>query len=254
MLTPLLVAYFVSKLPTVYHVEVSFNGYLPVLGGKEGNADVLMDVLVTGLEEDAPGICRSSSEVQKVTMKLNGANLPLGLSAISAFFPKTITRFSKEGKVLGSDLRSVELPVKLPGLDPKRFADITYLPVEFPVGGIQEGKTFGFSKSFGGDDLNYKVTPIAISKEQINLAIEVSQETITYEDANANSVTDRSTAAYTVSTTVHGKGIATFLIGRGAMKSVSMKVDAEGAVTPVTAGVTRKRHLTTELKISANGS
>ena len=40
-----------------------------------------------------------------------------------------------------SDAPNVKLPVRLPGLDVKRFPDITYVPIQFPDRELKTGDT-----------------------------------------------------------------------------------------------------------------
>lgn len=234
---------------TRYTLEVSFEGYLPVLGGKDGKAAVLMQISVLGLKPETDGTLRASSDITDLKLSLNGAALPVALSGIKTFFPKTTVELSPEGKILRSDAPDVKLPVRLPGLDPKRFPDITYLPLEFPKGGIVEGKEFQFRKGFGGNDVTYRVHSTKIDDAELRLAIDVEQEYTTYEDDSHNPLPDDKGATSQIVTHLLGHGTAVFSRLVGSVGDIQIDADATSVVTDLASKQTSNRALKTRLHV-----
>src|SRR5689334_2351846 len=117
LLTP--VAYgFGSDTHLGYNVDVQFNGFLPVMGGNEGEVKIHMDVSVTG-HPAVDGKLKATSEIQMFEVTFNGAKLPLGKDNVTEYFPKTNITLDPTGKIVSSDAPDKKLPVKLPGLDVK---------------------------------------------------------------------------------------------------------------------------------------
>src|SRR5688500_14619030 len=114
-----------------YDVNVTFDGFIPLFGGQQAKVEVNMAVDVRGLAEDDQKRPRASSEITEFAVLFNGSKLPLTVQSVQEFFPKTTVSLSPQGKILKTDAPDVSLPVRLPGLDAKRFPDITYLPIEF---------------------------------------------------------------------------------------------------------------------------
>jgi hypothetical protein len=225
MLAPLLLAYgLLPGVSAVFKVTVEFDGYLPLLGGKEGTAVVRMTVPVQGVADKDPAKLSAQSEIETFSISLNGAELPFTAQNVRGFFPKSTVRFLPYGKFLETDAPVKKLPVRLPGLDPQRFADITFLPLEFPPGGIEIGTAYRFEKPFSGQKVTYSATPVKIDEKALNLKIALSQED------EAGSLT--------------GEGAATFDRARGVFRLVEVSADS---VTKDSATVTR--HLKTKLKI-----
>lgn len=249
MLAPLVLAYiFASATPVQYDVDVTFTGFLPVLGGKDGSAKAVMSVEVTGLSPDPEGNPRATSEIKALTMSLNGGTLPLGPKSIAMFFPKTTISFTPEGKIVKTSAPNVKLPVRLPGLDAKRFPDITYLPLEFPKEGIELGKVFTFKKAFGDSDVNYEVTPTKIEGNTVTFDLKVAQSYVSFEDASANPTTQDQAVAK-VTTQVTGSGKAQFNVVPTALIELQMTADASSVVENLSDHSTKNRRLKTVLKV-----
>ena len=143
--------------PATYSVQVSFDGYMPVLGGQEGTAQADLEFSVQGLAPDSQGNPQASTELQGLKFAFNGANLPLDIEKAKAYFPKTTLSITPQGKVLKTDAPNVSLPIRLPGLDIKRIPDLTFLPVEFPLNGIEAGGVWSFKKLFGDSEVDYEL-------------------------------------------------------------------------------------------------
>lgn len=205
-----------------YKVEVAFDGFLPILGGNEGKAEVKMDVLVKGLEGAGSNL-RASNEMTSFEIAFNGAKLPLTLDNAVEYFPKTTVEVTPLGKIVKNDAPDKQLPVKLPGLDVKRFPDITYLPMELPSGGVEVGKEWTFSKSFGGADLVYDCTVRTLDGEMVTIGVKVKQEYEVWENDALEIVTDEAEAAARVKTVMNGKGTIVFDLEDGVVNSVLME-------------------------------
>ena len=127
-----------------YKVNVQFEGYLPVLGGNEGIVDVKMGVKVEGLKPEGEAL-RAASELTAFELNFNEVPLPLTLENAVEYFPRTTIQATPLCKILKSDAPNIALPVRLPGLDVKRFPDITYMPLELPAGGLEAGNSWTFT-------------------------------------------------------------------------------------------------------------
>ncbi|AIE87426.1 hypothetical protein [Fimbriimonas ginsengisoli] len=239
---------FTPALRASYGVEVRFDGYLPVLGGKEGKIGVDLGVAVEGLNPTDDGKPRVASEIREFKMTLNGAPTSFTAKNVALFFPRTTVDLTPEGKMLKTDAPNRKLPVRLPGLDAKRFPDITYLPIEFPATGIEEGKPFKFRKPLGDTEMEFEATPTKIADDKITLAVKLSQTYVTYEDQSGNPV-DEASASVRVGTEVTGEGTAAFDRKRGLFKEVDIVSDALAHAVDLASKKQSDRKLRTTLKI-----
>lgn len=239
---------FSPSMRASFDVKVGFDGYLPLLGGQQAKVDVSMGVGVGGLAPDSDGRTQVSSEIKEFKVVLNGTAFPFTAKNVAEFFPKTTVSVSPEGKVLKSDAPDKPLPVRLPGLDAKRFPDITYVPVELPADGIEEGKPFKFSKTFGGSPVDYVVTPRSIKDDAVDLDVELSQKLTEFEDARGNPAKEAE-ATNRVETTLTGKGTATFDRRRGLVRLAHVVAESLGKVTDLVSKAQSERKLKTELTI-----
>jgi len=257
MMLPIL-AYAVLSTPIRYvipvgtplriDVKVTFDGYLPVLGGVNGKTTVDLRVGVSGLPVDEKGNPQAVSEIEDMKISLNGGVLPLGPKNIAEFFPRTTISFSPEGRMLKTDAPDKKLPVQLPGLDAKRFPDITYLPIEFPTTGIEVGKAFTFQKDFGPHRAAYEVTPVSIDEDQITLNVKVQQSWTSWEDARKNPVAESEAKAELKANTA-GKGTAVFDRKRGLVREAKIEADTATVVKDLATGAETRRDLNTTLEI-----
>jgi hypothetical protein len=234
---------------TLYDVRVVFEGYIPILGGQEGKVEVTMRVAAKGESPDADANPRASSEIETFKLIFNGGELPLGLESVRAFFPKTTISLSPQGKVLKTDAPDTKLPVKLPGLDVKRFPDITYLPIQFPEEGVEVGKAFSYRKTFGDSEVLYRVTPKAIDDKTVTLEITLEQSYEVWEDEGKNVVEKEADAIARVATQLTGKGNATFDRVRKIVSALKIVATADSVVRDVKTGEKSKRKLDTTLEV-----
>jgi len=253
LLAPVLFTYTLpSGKPTEFDMSVSFDGYLPILGGHTAKADLTMTAAVTKLEATPNGNPRATSEITALKLIYNGAQMSFGVANVKEIFPKTTIEFSPQGRTLKTDAPDGKLPFRLPGLDPKRFPDISYLPVEFPSEGIELNKPFKFKRQFGDTPVEYEVTPTAISDDSATVSIKLAQTYTTFEDARRNSV-EEADAATKVTTKVEGAGTAVFDLKKGLVRNMELKADAASHLINLKSQVESDRKLTTTLKVSLKG-
>lgn len=234
---------FEVGVPTRYAVEVSFSGYVPVLGGTEGKVDVKMDVEVRGVEPDDKGRPRAASEIRDFELRFNEAKMPLGLSNVTDFFPKTTVVIEPTGRVLQSDAPKTNLPVKLPGLEQDRFPEITYVPVELPAQGLEAGKSWTFERRFGATPIRYEARTVSVEGDAARIEVAIVQEYEVLEDASRNVVEKTEDAEARVATRVTGKGVGTFDLSRGSFKDLEVNSTALAKVTNLKAKATSERKL-----------
>jgi hypothetical protein len=248
-----LIALAVYSIPSgtrvQYDVDVAFNGYLPVMGGRTAKADVAMSVEVVGLSPSPTGALRASSDITTLKLTYNGAVMPFGASSVQEFYPKATIEYSPQGKLLKTDVPDRKILFRMPGLDPKRLQDITYLPIEFPPEGFEENKPFTFRKLFGDSEVEYKVTPGKIDGDKVTLNIKLSQSYTSFEDENRNE-SDEASAAGKVTTDVSGEGVALFDLKRGLIENLNIEATAKGHVINLKTQNSTDRQLKTILKVT----
>lgn len=232
-----------------YRVDVSFDGFLPVLGGNEGRADVGMDVKVLGREKDGE-LLQASNELTSFSMAFNGSKLPLTLENAVDYFPKTKVSLSASGKILKTDAPDRSLPVRLPGLDVKRFPDITYLPVEFPANPIEIGEEWQFKKNFGGNDLLYTCQINELKGSIMSIGVKVRQEYTVLENDALEVVKKREDAVSEVTTVMNGSGTVVFDQSIGAVTSLRMVNKSVSTGENFVDKIKISRKLDSELKVN----
>lgn len=235
--------------PLVYRLEVGLDGFIPILGGQEGSATVDLKVRVEGLKPDGKGLAGASSEIVEAVIAFNGAPLPLGVEAVREYFPKTTVRFTSRGEIKATDAPDVRLPVRLPGLDVKRFPDISYLPVVFPETAPATGGSWTFRKAFGDSEVTYVCT---LRKDEGGLAtigVRIDQTYEALENAALEVVSDEKDAFAKVRTVVTGEGEAAFDHKLGAFRSSSIVASAVSDVVEIASGKTARRTLKTTVKL-----
>ena len=232
-----------------YDVQVDFKGYIPILGGQQGEVGVVMKVAVEGLVPDAQGNPRAASEIVDFSLEYNGQKLPMSVENVREFFPRTTISLTPQGKVLKTDAPDAKLPFRLPALDQKRFPDITYLPIEFPSEGIEVGRAFSFKKRFGDSDAGYTVTPISISDALVELEIRMTQDYAVFEDSGGNVLSNEKDAVKRVSTKLEGSGKVVFDRSRGLVRDMDVKATALSKVVSLETKKESERKLDTRLVV-----
>lgn len=240
---------FPKEVPVLYRVAVSFDGFLPVFGGQDGTAEITLGMSVQGLGPDEKENAIITSELTSAKVKYMGENLPFTVDNVRAFFPKTKVTLTPQGKTLKSDAPDVQLPIRLPGLDVKRFPDLTYLPLEFPVGGVDLNKPWTFVKKLGGSDATYTVTPTEMNDQIATFKVEVAQTETNLENEALELVKEEKDAKYRVVTVLKGTGTVLWDLVRKQPRKVDVSVVATGEQTDLKTAEKKPRALTTKLSV-----
>lgn len=212
-------------------MDVTFEGFIPILGGNEGKVEIGMDVIVEGLSASEDGHPRAASEITDFVLRFNGARLPLGVENVEEFFPRTTVTYDVRGRVLANDAPKSNLPVKLPALEQDRFAEITYLPIVFPAQEIAEGASWSFEREFGQSTMQYEATLARLTDERAVIEVKIKQEYTVLEDEALNVVANREDAVAEATTRLTGRGTIEFDRIRGRCVKVAMDSEALTQVT-----------------------
>jgi hypothetical protein len=258
MMTPLAAALLLAPLQygfepgskLEYDSKVEFEGFIPILGGNEGTVVVEMAVKVDGLEAKKEGTVRAANEITRFKIAFNGATLPLDAASVQSYFPRTTISLTPAGKIVESDAPNVSLPVRLPGLDVKRFPDITYVPIEFPAEAPKDGETWTFTKKFGESDIGYKCKLAGSKGDAKIIEVAILQEYEVLENAALEVVSEEKDAERRVRTVLTGNGIVLFDAKRGAVLKAEMVNDAVSHVTKLSDGSKSERKLRTKFSLS----
>lgn len=244
------VTYRLPENPLQYQVQVEFDGFVPVLGGQEGVFDVKIGMVVKGLSPDEEKNPRAESDLTELEVRFNGAPLPFTVDNVRPFFPKNVLSHTPQGKIVKTDAPDVSLPIRLPGLDAKRFPDITYLPIEFPEGPLEPDKSFSFEKKFGDSKVSYTVTLKRQEGETLFLSLKLNQAYETLEDEAKNVVTKPDDAFAKVTTTVSGEGEIQFDVKQGVVVKSKVVADAVSKVVEIGSEAKSERKLKTTVSVS----
>ncbi len=232
-----------------YRAIIQLDGFIPIFGGNEGTAVVEIDLHTEGLAGSKAGEMRSSSEITGFRATFNDAAVPLDKDSVKAYFPKTTIRLSAHGKILESDAPDIKLPVRLPGLDVKRFPDITYVPLEFPEKSVEVGERWVFTKMFGESEVRYECRFVGVESDRATIEIALGQSFEVLEDAALEVTTDSREAERRVKTTMVGVGTVVFDVVRGTVVHAHIVNESVGKVTELSDGSTSERRLTTTFDI-----
>lgn len=235
-----------------YQSKIVFDGFIPILGGNEGIVVVEMGVAVEGLEPKKPDLLRAANEITSFKVTFNDAPLPFDVNSVQPYFPRTTVGLTPAGKIQESDAPDVSLPVRLPGLDVKRFPDITYLPVQFPEKELAVGDSWAFTKKFGGSDIAYKCKLESIDGDAAKISVKIKQEYTLLENAALEVVKDEKDAEQRVKTTMTGAGTVSFDTKRGIATRVEMVNDAVSVATSLADKTKTERKLKTTFTLQLN--
>jgi len=250
------VAYsFDSSTRLTYDVNVQLEGFLPLMGGNEGKVEINMAVGVTG-DSPVDGSQKAASEIKAFDVSFNGAKLPLGISNVAEFFPKTTITLAPTGKILTTDAPDKKLPVRLPGLDVKHFPDVTYIPIELPAEEMVAGKEWTFTRDFGGAPIEYKCTADTKTGDVWKLKVSLTQNYKVLESPTFEVVAKPEDAESEVTTTMHGEGTVDFDSAKGRVAGAQMTNTAVSDVKNIKTGETKQRKLATKymIKLQAGAS
>jgi hypothetical protein len=236
-----------------YDVNVVFDGFLPILGGNTGTADVKLGVRVGGLAPKEEAM-RATSELTAFELSFNGGKLPLDLTSAQVYFPKTTANLNEKGKVLSSDAPNITLPVRLPGLDVKRFPEITYVPIEFGTVDLVVGSKWSFDRNFGDTPIKYECEVKELKTGGIvAISVTIQQEYETLENESLEIVPEIKAATSRVKTTLEGSGLVLFDSIKGVAAMVDMSNKSLSTVTEIATGKTSTRQLNSMLKVKLKG-
>lgn len=236
--------------PRQFGVKVVFDGFIPLLGGQEGKVEVNLGMSAKGLPADELG-ARVGSELTSIEVIFNGAPLNfVTLQSAKDYFPSTQITISPSGQTLKTNAPDLQLPIKLPGLDIKRFPDITFLPLELPKDGAEVGRSYSFKKRFGDNDVTYTVTPTRVDEKGMDAKVTLDQTYEVLENDSVEIVKDLKDATSKVVTQLHGTGNAHFESKLGCFTKVTVSADANSTVTSLETGKKTERKLKTSLEIT----
>lgn len=236
------------EVPVRYQLLVRFEGSLPIFGGKEGVAEVTIGTSVRGLAPDGEGRFGAVSELTDVEAKWNGAKMPFTVDNVKPFFPKTTIRYSPLGRVLATDAPDKPFAVRLPGLDVKRFPELSYLPVEFRDGEIEVGSSWKFERKFNGFPVTYAVQVTAIEGDQLRLQVQLSQQARFFEDRGRNAVEEKE-GEFEVVSSLTGSGQIEFDLKRGLATQTRVEATTTDQVTETETKQTTTRKLKTRFEV-----
>ncbi|MBV6457637.1 MAG: hypothetical protein HONBIEJF_00753 [Fimbriimonadaceae bacterium] len=243
---------FAPGLAKTYTMKAEFTGFLPILGGNEGKVVVDIGFRLQG-NSTKEGNLSATSDINRFKIVFNEATLPLTTENVKEFFPKTTIVVSPQGKLISTDAPNVSLPVRLPGLDVKRFPDISYLSIEFPAKELGEGDTWTFSKPFGDTDVVFDCRLTGLTESEAKIDLKLSQEYEILEDVDKQVVKEEKDAFARVKTTMKGAGKAVFDRKLGLISIFEAKADAVSDVTEIKSGKVSKRSLVNKLDVRLDG-
>ena len=240
---------FPSDSRAVYDFQVDMDGYVPIMGRTQNQIQVKLVVEVRGSGASQDGNVGVASDFKEMKASLGGVPLPFTVDDVKTYFPKTNLVLSPQGKVIKTDAPEIEMPIRLPGLDSKRFPDISFLPLEFPVEGVEVGKVWSFKRKFGSSDIDYTATPISIEDGTATFEVRILQKTSFFEDASAYEVKEERDAVNRVELTFSGTGQVVFDRKRMLAQKFNAVSQALSKVTNLKTSETSNRSLRTTLRV-----
>lgn len=241
---------FPPDLKRTYDVRSVFDGFIPLFGGKQAKVEVDLVVSAKGLKPADDGNPQVLSTLEDIKVLLDDAPLSMiTLDTTKDYFPPTTISVSPYGATLKTNAPDLQLPVKLPGLDIKRFPDITYLPLQLPESGIEVGKAYTFNRAFGTSDIVYSVTPTKMTDDTVEMDVALTQVYEVLEDESKQVVKDKKDAVANVKTDMSGKGTAIFDRKVGAFSALDVVSEADSKVTDLSTNKQSERKLKTTLSI-----
>lgn len=239
---------FSAKTADSYDVTVKFDGFLPLMGGQEGKVEIGMLLAIAGKQPEKENLV-ATSEIKEFEVSFNGAKLPLDVSNVVEYFPKTTISLNPNGNIVESDAPDKKLPIRLPGLDIRHFADITYVPIEFPAEEPTVGLSWKFSREFAVAPIDYDCSLISESEGIWNVAVKINQTYKNFENASYEVVANSDDAVSEVITNMTGSGTVSFDAKNGRVISVNMVNQANSDVTELKSKKVSQRKLATTYAI-----
>ncbi|GIV03091.1 MAG: hypothetical protein KatS3mg015_1921 [Fimbriimonadales bacterium] len=253
-----LFGYSFGSAPISYHVQVSFDGYIPVLGGIEQPLKVDMDLRVTGKEGGSDEKRKVLSEITQFRLSVYDAEtqsfspFPIGLEAVREYFPATTTTYRSSGKILATDAVDRDIPFQLPGLHPQHLADMTFLLLEFPEKPVEPNETWTYKRTFGKSDVLYEARYAGKEEQGERFDLKLSQSYEGFEDANRNPV-PKELAATRVVTKVEGTGSVWFSGPSGRIVKATVTANGTSDVVSLEGQPVAKRTLKTSFYMESQG-
>lgn len=239
---------FAADAKLGYDVEFGFSGYIPVMGGMEGTANVKLGFEVVGAKPDKDGNPAVTCELKFFQMTFNDADLPFTLDKVVEWFPKNTASITPQGKIIKNDLPDRPIPFRLPGIDVKRIPDITYLPIEFPVEGIEIGKEWTFKKGFGDADVTFTAKVTTLTDDVAEIEVKLTQSYDTLEDEAKSVVKEEKDAVERVHTDMSGTGKVTFDRKLAIVRSSTIDTNAVSRALDLVSKATTERKLKVTVK------
>lgn len=241
---------FPASKPVEYQMDAHFEGFLPIFGGIDGTADIMLAVSVVGIEADIDGSPRVAMDLSDAKVKLKDATLPFDVDSVRKYFPLTTITIDPLGKMLKTDAPDVALPIRLPGLDVKRFPEICFLPVEFPKDGVEANQEWSYERELDGATTPFKAILKSMTDDQLVVGIEFVQSYENFENEAKEVVQSKGDAVASVATTVEASGEATFDRKRNILKSVKVTSKAHSICKPFDNSSESQRDMTTEVTVA----
>lgn len=222
--------------------SATFEGFIPILGGQEGKAEVNLGLEVTGLPGAEPGKSLVRTKIVRAELKFNRGLIPLSLDSIAGFFPDAPVEISERGVCRLQGEAKPAPPFRLPGLDVNRLAELVFVPIEFPA---KETPQWTFWRMMGGAQQETLAQP-----EGERILLEQSQESKYLENEALEVVTDTKDAVASVTTKAVGKGWVKFDPKAGFVTASEVTTTSVSMVKPLDGSKTTERKLKSVMKSS----
>lgn len=244
-MTATLLAYaFVIGTPVSFDVNVQFEGWIPIFGGREGKANVNMTVVATAIKAD-----EIESYIPKIEAEAFGVQLPLNSTNVDQFFPKATVVFDATGTVTKNSAPAIKMPAKLPGLDSQRLPEISFLPLALPKNEVKVGESYSFSRTYGGQEFKYTATLADENESGADFKIKIVSRRDGFEDAYGNTLETEKGAKRKSRSDLDGTGTAHFSKTEGSFDKVEVETTEVTASEPLSGGQQKVKKLKTTLKI-----
>lgn len=235
---------FVVGQPVSFDVNVRFEGWIPLFGGREGKANVNMTVVANAIRDG-----EVESSISKIDAEAFGVVLPLNSNNVDQFFPKATAVFDASGVVTKNTAPAIKMPAKLPGLDSQRLPEISYLPLALPRKELAKGESYTFTRSYGGQDFKYTATLTDNSETAADFKIQISSQRDGFEDAYGNAAETEKGAKKKTRALLDGTGVAHFSKTLGSFDTVEVTTTEVTTAAPISGGKETSKTLKTTLKI-----
>lgn len=246
-------AYSLPKSPIRYELEVGFEGFIPILKGANGKAQVLMGISVQGLPAQ-DGTMRAAHEATRFRVTLNDAQLPFTLANVKPMLPRTEISLEPNGVVKFTTAPDRDLPVTLPGLDIKRFPEVSYLPIVLPQSAAV-GTKWSFERSYSGYPMRYEAVIEKRDGALLEVGVAVSQTIKAKLNEFRIPMSEKQlkageTPTFEATTSTTGKGVIRFDLQRGIALSSQVNLDSRTAFTGIVNDQAGEDRLKTSLRLT----